>query len=98
MTTLTAGEHAARRALQIQKAVRANPRSPNFDGLDHYLRHLDFASGIAHTPAVAAFIAQMQEAEASHRKALRHSRDEEDARTKEAGKPKRRRRKGGGLE
>ena len=37
---ITAAEHLARRVLQIQRAVRKDPRSPLFEGLDAYSRHL----------------------------------------------------------
>eukprot|EP00959_Pyramimonas_sp_CCMP1952_P280988 5873439-Pyramimonas_sp.AAC.1 len=38
-------EMIARRALMIQRAVKKNPRNPDFDGLDTYMSHAFDTSG-----------------------------------------------------
>eukprot|EP00974_Lingulodinium_polyedra_P005533 521272-Lingulodinium_polyedra.AAC.1 len=44
---LATAEHPSRRALMIQRAVKRNPRAPDFDGLGVYLaRRFDSAGGL----------------------------------------------------
>ena len=75
----TAAEHAARRILQIQKAVKKNPASPDFTGLEVYSQHLGDTGGAITTAAFDAHVATTQKAEAFFLKQTRIAREEEAA-------------------
>ena len=78
---LATGEHVARRLLQVQRAVRRNPRAPDFEGLEGYMRHSDGASGVALSPAFDKHIAELQKTEATVLKFQRLAREEVDNET-----------------
>ena len=64
LPNLAGGEYLARRAIQIQRAVRNNPKAPSFVGLHRMLEHsLDEAGGLATTEFTQHF-ATMAEADA----------------------------------
>ena len=44
---LACAEHISRRVIQIQKATMKNFRSPDFEGLDSVMRHLQLMNGVA---------------------------------------------------
>ena len=69
-------EHLARRCLQIQRAVQRNPRSPEFDGLEEYMRHAADSSGAAFTPGFDRHIAERQKTESQILKQHRLQREE----------------------
>ena len=75
---LAAGEHIARRVLQIQRSVKKNPQNPEFDGLDAYMRHSQDASGTVFAPTFDRHIAEVQKNEAQVLKQFRLTREEED--------------------
>ena len=72
-------EHAARRILQIQKAVRKSPKNPDFTGLEPYLRHVADPSGGATTLAFDAHVADVLRAEGAWLKQSRLAKEEQDA-------------------
>ena len=78
---LATGEHVARRLLQVQRAVRRNPRGPDVEGLEGYMRHSDGASGVALSPAFDKHIAELQKTEATVLKFQRLAREEVDNET-----------------
>ena len=61
---LAAAEFLCRWALQIQAAVRKNPKQPSFGGLDIYLSHSFDESGGIVTSDFKKFVAEEQKAEA----------------------------------
>ena len=83
---LTSAEHQARRVLQIQRAVRANARSPDFRGLDAYMRHMPDASGLAYTPLFDQYITTEQRTDAQIMKQQRMQKEEEDLADKDKNK------------
>jgi hypothetical protein len=76
-------EHVARRILQLQRATRKNPRSPDFGGLDFYTQHVSMTTAGAATPEFDKHVASVQHAEAMIMKSQRLSQDEWDAAGKE---------------
>ena len=64
ITRLRAGEHLARRLIQIDKACKASPGKPTFSGLDFYTRHTDGSLGSLHTPASDKYVAEILRGEA----------------------------------
>jgi hypothetical protein len=76
---LVSAEHLARRALQIQKAVRINPKSPDFATLSNYMRHAEAASGVAYVPEFEKFQTELSKSEALVMKANRLVSEEADA-------------------
>ena len=87
---LVAAEHVARRILQIQKAVRRNPKSPDFEGLEVYGRHMTDSSGSVFAPTFDKHVAETQRAAAITLKQDRLNREEqahEETRRKKKGDP-----------
>ena len=80
--TNTAAEHTSRRILQIQKAVKKNPSSPDFTGLEVYGQHLMDSGGAISTSQFDAHVATTQKAEAFFLKQTRLAREEEAAAAK----------------
>jgi len=76
---LAAGEHVARRILQIQRAVKRNPKAPDFDTLGGYTKHLQDSTGRAHAPKFEQFITEGQKTEATFLKQDRLAREEAEA-------------------
>ena len=85
---LTSAEHLARRVLQIQKAVRRNPRSPDFENLTEYMRHAADATGTVSAPVFDRHVADRQRDEAQVMKQTRLAREENDADEKRKRAPK----------
>ena len=77
----TSAEHVSRRILQIQKAVKKNPGSPDFTGLEVYGQHLIDAGGALPSSKFDAHVATTQKAEAFFMKQTRLAREEEAAAT-----------------
>ena len=76
---LSAAEYVARRILMIQRAVKRNPRSPDFDGLESFLANtLDSQGGIV-TLEFEKYMAGIQQAEAQVMKQQRMAREEVEA-------------------
>ena len=90
---VASAEYVARRLLMIQRAVRRNPRAPDFDGLECFMSNsLDIQGGIV-TLEFEKHMAEIQRAEAQVMKQQRMARDEAHANDKhKGGKPG----KGGG--
>ena len=59
-TNLASAEMASRRVLQIQKAVRKNPKSPDFTGLDYYMASALDPSGGLSTSSFETHISKIQ--------------------------------------
>ncbi len=83
---LSAGEHLARRILQIQRAVRKNPTNPEFDSLDVYMRHAAAVTGTVFAPTFDKHVSEIHKNEAQVLKQHRWSKEEEDADTNRRGK------------
>ena len=76
---LASAEHRARRLLQIQRAVRKNPRNPEFDGLESFMMHMPSSAGVAHAPKFDKYIAEEQKTQAQILKQQRMQKEEVDA-------------------
>ena len=85
---LTSAQHLARRVLQVQKAVRRNPRSPDFENLTEYMRHAADATGTVSAPVFDRHVADRQRDEAQVMKQTRLAREENDADEKRKKGPK----------
>ena len=80
-TRLASMEHAARRVLQIQRAVReGGGKGPCFDGLSAYMQHADGSSGIAHVPMFDAWLADQQKSQGFNAHALKSAKGTDDPR------------------
>lgn len=79
---LSGAEHLGRRAVQILKAIRKNPKNPDFEGLDLFLRHMEGGTATTRTPKFDKFLSETQKTEAAVSKQIRLAREEEDARRK----------------
>jgi hypothetical protein len=78
---LAGAEYLARRAIQVQRAVRANPKCPTFQGLEKMCDHtLDEATGLA-TQDFTKHFADISEADARIMKQQRLLRSELKAQT-----------------
>ena len=85
---LASAELLMRRVRMIQKAVKRNPKVPDFEGLEVHLSHLLDARGGIVTTAYDRHIAEEQKAEAITLKQTRLWRDEQEADAKrKSGKP-----------
>ena len=81
-------ELAARRVIMIERAVRVNPKAPNFQGLTKMVEHsMDEGGGIA-TRDFTAHMAAQAESEARVLKQIRLLREELEAKRKEKGSKK----------
>jgi hypothetical protein len=81
-------ELAARRVIMIERAVRVNPKAPNFSGLSKMVEHsMDEGGGIA-TRDFTAHMAAQAESEARVLKQNRLLREELEAKRKEKGAKK----------
>jgi hypothetical protein len=75
-------EAISRRILQIQRAVKRNPKSPDFSGLECFVTHtLDHTAGLT-TTDFDKYISEVQRAEAQVMKQQRLQREETDAHSK----------------
>ena len=76
---LSVAEHVSRRALQLLRATRKNPRAPCFDGLEYYTEHMDASAGQVKAPKFEAHVMESQRAEAFVLKQARLIREEEES-------------------
>ena len=81
-----AAEHASRRILALQKAVRKNPRNPDFSGLEAYNKHVPDPGGALPAPKMDQHSATLQKNEAFFMKQTRLAREETEAEAKRKGK------------
>ena len=72
----TAIEHICRWILQVQKAVKRNPKQPDFEGLQPYMAHIAAVSGTTLSPAFDRHMAETMKAEGSFLKSERLNREE----------------------
>ena len=72
----SAMEHIARRVLQIQRATQRNPRGPDFDGLEEYMRHTGDHTGAAVSLGFDKHVAERQKTESLILKQHRLQREE----------------------
>jgi hypothetical protein len=72
-------EQVAWRILQLQRAIRKNPRSPDFGGLDFYTHHVGMTTAGAATPEFDNPVCAVQHANAMIMKSQRLWQDEWDA-------------------
>ena len=93
---IAAAEYVARRVLMIQRAVKRNPRVPDFDGLECFLANtLDTQGGLV-TLEFEKHMASIQSAEAQVLKQQRKAREENQAVDKAAKGSGKKDGKGGG--
>ena len=78
-------EHSSRRILQIQNAIRRSPKSPDFEGLDEYMRHSEDLKGHVTAPKFDAHIMERMKAESQILKQTRLQREEVTAEGKRRG-------------
>ena len=57
---LASAQHIARRVLQLMKALRRNPHSPDLEGLHLYLHHMDNVTSGANTPRFDKYVTEVQ--------------------------------------
>ena len=69
-------EHLGRWILQIQRAVRKNPKAPDFDGLDEYMRHVNVGAGNVYAPKFDRYMADTMKTQGAFAKAERLNREE----------------------
>ena len=77
-----AAEHTARRILQQMKAVRKNPKTPDYDQLDHYMDHVTELVTTARWGKFDKHVADIRKDEAVVMKGERLAREETEAETK----------------
>ena len=85
-TNLACIEQVVRRVLEIQTAVRRNPKHPTFDSFDYNLRGTVDEVGGARASQYAEWIAEQQKAEAKALKGNREWREEQAADSRRAGR------------
>ena len=77
-----------RRLVQIEAAVRRNPKVPDFSGLDVLMSAATDESGAATTAVFTEWVADRQKDQATIAKQGRLLREEKDAERKRAADPK----------
>lgn len=85
-TNLACIEQVVRRVLEIQTAVRRNPKHPTFDSFDYNLRGTVDEVGGARASQYAEWIAEQQKSEAKALKGNREWREEQAADRRRAGR------------
>ena len=89
LSRLSFAEHVSRRCLQLMKAARRNPKSPDFDTLEPYTRHMGpMGGGALRTPTFGKFVTEVQKNEAFIMKQGRLMKEETDAVAKAKAKAK----------
>ena len=83
VTNIAGCEYLCRRLLQIEAAVRRNPRQPDFDGLDPILDSSVDTSGAALAPKFMEFVSDIQKSQALIYKAGRLWKEEQTANAKQ---------------
>ena len=76
---VSSAEYVARRMLMIQRAVKRNPRSPDFVGLDAFMSNAMDSQGGTVTLEFEKYVAEVQRAEAQVMKQQRMAKEEVDA-------------------
>ena len=76
---LASAEHACRRMLPIQRAVRRSPKAPDFAGLETYMDHISQGTGALQAPKFDHFVASEQKDQAFILKQTRVAKEEEEA-------------------
>eukprot|EP00435_Cladocopium_sp_Y103_P074179 s45_g47.t1 len=85
-SNLASIEQAVRRILEIQTAVRRNPKHPTFDAFDYNVRGTVDEMGGARAPGYAEWMAEQQRAEAKSLKSTREWRVEQASERRRAQK------------
>ena len=80
-----AGEHICRRILQQQAAIRRDPKSPNYEGLEPYMAHAADTSGVVRAPKFEKFVAERNRDTSTVLKQMRLAKEETEARGKDKG-------------
>ena len=88
VTQLACSEHICRRVLQLQKAIRRSPKSPDFSGSEPYLRHVADPSLGAATPKFDEFVSGVLKSEGAWMKQSRLAKEEQEAQDKRRNKKK----------
>ena len=83
-----AGEHICRRILQQQAAIRRDPTSPNFEGLEPYMSHAAGTSGVVRAPKFEKFVAERNRDTSTVLKQMRLAKEETETRGREKGNDK----------
>ena len=78
----SAAQHVSRRLLQQLAAVRRNPKSPDFEGLEPYMRHLGDLGGVMQAPRFDCFVANSMKDMAQVQKQARMVKEEAEAASK----------------
>ena len=74
---LSSSEHLARRILQVIRAFRRSPKSPDFEGLEAFMRHMGPSStGTLRTPQMDKWVVEQQKTEAMISKQARLAKEE----------------------
>jgi hypothetical protein len=76
---LASAQHLARWAMMLQRALRRNPKAPDFSGLDSYMLHAQDQNGVMATPLFDRHITEKQRVDGQFMKQMRLQRDEEAA-------------------
>ena len=85
-SNLASIEQVVRRVLEIQTAVRRNPKHPTFDAFDYNTRGSVDEMGGARAPGYAEWMAEQQRAEAKSLKSTREWREEQASERRRAAK------------
>lgn len=97
MTNLAGVEYLGRWALMIQAAVRKNPKSPSFQGLETFLSHSFDETGGVVVSQFQKYIAEEQKSEALVLKQHRLRNEERDADDKKRRDHNKKSVRGGGV-
>ena len=71
--------------LQIQRAIRRDPKAPQFTGLEVYTEHAADSTGVLRATRFEKFVADRNKDDANVAKQNRLAREEEEQRTKTSG-------------
>lgn len=85
-SNLASIEQVVRRVIEIQTAVRRNPKHPTFDAFDYNTRGSVDEMGGARAPGYAEWMAEQQRAEAKSLKSTREWREEQAQERRRTGK------------
>ena len=78
----SAAQHVSRRLLQQLAAVRRNPKSPDFEGLEPYMRHVGDLGGMMRAPKFDSWVATSMKDLAQVQKQARMVKEEAEAAAK----------------
>ena len=89
LPSLSGCEHLSRHSLQLMRAAKKNPKSPDFEGLEPYVRHMGVAaSTTVRTPKFDQHVSEAQRTEAFIMKQNRLVREETSSHAKAKAKDK----------